>query len=69
MILTPEEKAAELVKYYYDFQDIDAEYCMIQNAKLCANRLVEEVLGAITEQPVVKYWMETSKAIDAITYI
>jgi hypothetical protein len=69
MIPAPKEKAQELVKYYYTFQDVDAEYCMIQNAKLCANRLVEEVLGVVAHGAVLSYWLEVRDEIGAITYI
>jgi len=69
MIPTPREKAQELVDYYYAFQDIDSEWCMIQNSKLCVNRLIEEVLGVIAHGPVMKYWLEVRDEVAAITYI
>ena len=69
MIPTPREKAQELIDYYYQFQDIDAEYCMIQNSKLCANRLIEEVLGVISQGGVMKYWLEVRDEVEAITYV
>jgi hypothetical protein len=69
MIPTPKEKAQELVKYYYEFQDRDAEYCMIQNAKLCARRVVTEVLGFLREGSHIEYWMDITNEIEAITYI
>ena len=69
MILTSQEKAQDLVKYYYAFQDVDAEYCMIQNAKLCANRVVEEILGVVAHGAVLSYWLEVRDEIEAITYI
>lgn len=69
MIPTAREKAQELVDYYYQFQDIDSEWCMIQNSKLCANRLIEEVLGVISQGSVMKYWLEVREEVEAITYV
>jgi hypothetical protein len=69
MIPTPRERAQELIDYYYQFQEIDAEYCMIQNSKLCARRVVEEVLGVIAHGPVIQYWLEVRDEIEAITYV
>ena len=69
MIPTPREKAQELIDYYYQFQEMDAEYCMIQNSKLCANRLIEEILGVVAHGPVLKYWLEVRDEVEAITYI
>jgi hypothetical protein len=69
MIPLPREKAQELVDYYYEFQDQDAEWCMIQNSKLCANRVVTEVMAFLTEASHIEYWMDVRLAIEEITYI
>lgn len=69
MIPTPREKAQELVDFYYAFQDIDAEYCMIQNSKLCTRRLIQEVLASTSIQIQIEYWLQVNTAVDEISYI
>ena len=39
-------KAKELVDFYYPFMDVDSEWAMIENAKLCALKAVDEILNA-----------------------
>ena len=69
MIPLPREKAQELIDYYYQFQDQDAEWAMIQNSKLCAKRVVTEVLGFLTEASHIEYWLQVNSAVDEISYI
>jgi hypothetical protein len=63
MIPTPREKAQELIDFYYQFIEQDSEWCMIQNSKLCARRVVEEVLGL---RICIQYWLEVRLAIEEI---
>jgi hypothetical protein len=69
MIPTPRERAQDLIDFYYQFIEQDSEWCMIQNSKLCANRLIEEVLGVISQGGVMKYWLEVRDEVEAITYV
>ena len=69
MIPTPRERAQELIDFYYQFQDQDAEWAMINNAKLCTRRLIQEVLASTSLQIQIKYWLEVNDAVDEIGYI
>ena len=42
---------------------------MIQNSKLCANRVVTEVMGFLSAGSHIEYWMDVRLAIEEISYI
>ncbi len=69
MIPTPRERAQELIDYYYQFIEQDSEWAMIQNSKLCAKRVVTEVLGFLREGSHIEYWLQVNSAVDEISYI
>jgi hypothetical protein len=69
MIPTPREKAQELIDYYYQFIEQDSEWAMINNAKLCTRRLIQEVLASTSLQIQIEYWLQVNTAIDEISYI
>jgi hypothetical protein len=66
MIPTPREKAQELIDFYYQFIEQDSEWCMIQNSKLCANRVVTETMGFLSLGAHIEYWMDVRLAIEEI---
>jgi hypothetical protein len=69
MIPTPREKAQALIDYYYQFIEQDSEWTMIQNSKLCARRLIQEVLASTSIQIQIEYWLQVNSAVDEISYI
>ena len=69
MIPLPRERAQELIDFYYQFIEQDSEWAMIQNSKLCANRVVTEVMGFLSAGSHIEYWMDVRLAIEEITYI
>ena len=69
MIPLPREKAQELIDFYYQFQDQDSEWSMINNAKLCTRRLIQEVLASTNIPIQIEYWLQVHSAVDNISYI
>jgi hypothetical protein len=69
MIPLPREKAQELIDFYYQFIEQDSEWAMINNAKLCTRKLIQEVLASTSLQIQIKYWLEVNDAVDNISYI
>jgi hypothetical protein len=69
MIPTPREKAQALIDYYYQFIEQDSEWCMIQNSKLCARKLIQEVLASTSLPIQIEYWLQVNSAVDEISYI
>ena len=69
MIPTPRERAQDLIDFYYQFIEQDSEWCMIQNSKLCARRLIQEVLASTSIPIQVEYWLQVNTAVDEISYI
>ena len=69
MIPTPRERAQELIDFYYQFIEQDSEWAMINNAKLCTRRLIQEVLASTSLQIQIKYWLAVNDAVDEISYI
>jgi hypothetical protein len=69
MIPLPRERAQELIDFYYQFQDQDSEWAMINNAKLCTRRLIQEVLASTSLQIQIEYWLQVNTAVDEISYI
>ena len=69
MIPLPREKAQELIDFYYQFQDQDSEWSMINNAKLCTRRLIQEVLASTNIPIQIEYWLQVHSAVDEISHI
>ncbi len=42
---------------------------MIQNSKLCARRLIQEVLASTNIPIQIEYWLQVNSAVDEISYI
>ena len=69
MIPLPREKAQELIDFYYQFIEQDSEWAMINNAKLCTRRLIQEVLASTNVPIQIEYWLQVHSAVDNISYI
>jgi hypothetical protein len=69
MIPLPRERAQDLIDFYYQFIEQDSEWAMINNAKLCTRRLIQEVLASTSLQIQIEYWLQVNSAVDEISYI